>query len=448
MADDGRQCGGMLTTRRLVQGDAGVLELALEVLHLRVVAGPDAGAEVSLGHSRVRVGSDPVNDLVLCDPSVSKEHARFEDGPEGLMLRDLESTNGTFVGGVRVREAYLAPGVEVTMGETRIRVEHRTQTRRHRVEAETGLGELVGQSRAMCELYAQLKAVAPTPVSVLVQGETGTGKELVARTLHQLSGRRGELVIFDAATADPELMRSDLFGHLKGAFTGAGAARAGALRTAHGGTLFLDEIGELPLDLQPRLLRVLESREVIPVGSDQRFPVDVRLVAATHRDLGAMARQGTFREDLYHRLSVFPVGVPPLRERAEDIPMLVAHLMERMPMAGRFSTAALERMKGAAWEGNVRALRNFVERALVLAAGREIGPQDLELPSTRAEVRAGVAPLDLNQGVEEAERDRITAAMAQAGGNRRQAAAALGVSLSTLKRRLRRYGIDRDETVP
>jgi len=329
----------------------------------------------------------------------------------------------------------------------------------------------VGHSKRMRELFGLIRAVASTPTTVLINGESGSGKELVAKTLHELSGRRGPLVVFDASVTDPEMVRNDLFGHVKGAFTGASGQRDGAFRRAHGGTLFIDEIGELSIDLQPRLLRALESREVSPVGSDQPVRVDVRVVAATHRNLEAMVQEGQFRADLFYRLSVVPVRVPPLREIAEDIPLLVDSFIKRLELDVQVSPGAMEIMQNYHWPGNVRELRNVLERAAALKQGEEIREEDLHLPTqegasfayappTPQQAPPSVQPAtpsgqEVNEFGEprtlpssasrsqlrDMERQMIMETLRRNGNNKSAAARELGMPLSTLKRRLKDYKI-------
>ena len=429
-------------TLRIDESGRRSVRLELETLRLRVLEGPDAGAMASFCIPVIRVGSAGSNDLVLHDDTVSRFHAEIHVQAGGLRLRDLDSTNGTFVGDLKVTEVELEPGRSCRFGATLVSLESRTEARVSPVGDEGALGDLVGRSQAMRDLYGLLRAVAPTDATVLVQGESGTGKELVARTLHARSGRAGPLVVFDAATTDPEMVRGDLFGHEKGAFTGAERPRTGAFRAADGGTLFLDEIGELPLDMQPRLLRVLETREVQPMGADRPVPVDVRVVAATHRDLATMVAEGRFREDLYHRLAVIPLRVPALRERLEDVPALIEHLLGRLGKRLEFSPEARRALETHPWPGNVRALRNTLERLAVLVQGRRVELADLALPAAGTATAPSPVPgggpgtsLDL----EEVERRTIEAALERCGGNRTHAARELGMSLATLKRRLRRY---------
>lgn len=426
-------------------GDARTLRL--DRLELVVRSGPDVGREITVAAPRLRIGTAANNDVVLTDPTVSRCHAELSLTPEGLLLSDLGSTNGTWLKGLRIREAFLEPGAVMTLGGSAIQVRQVNEERAYVVGHEYGLGGLVGKSPRMRELYALIQAVAPTPTTVLIAGESGAGKEQVATTLHTLSGRTGPCVVFDASVTDPEMVRNDLFGHVKGAFTGAAGAREGAFRRAHTGTLFIDEIGELPLELQPRLLRVLETREVMPVGSDVPVPVDVRVIAATHRDLAAMVRAGQFRADLYYRLSVMTLRVPPLRDSLEDIPLLVQRFSERFGHPVSLTPAALQTLMGYRWPGNVRELRNVLERALILSGGGDIGPahlhwlEDEQAPVGSATTGAtgslvdGASPVALKA----LEQQTIEAAMIRYGHNKAAVARALGLSLSTLKRRLADY---------
>jgi DNA-binding NtrC family response regulator len=421
--------------------------IELECILLEVVEGPDAGLRTKLTAPSIRLGTSADNDVVLTDPTVSRRHAQIRITSGGLLVRDLESTNGTFCNDVRVVEAYLRPDMTCALGKTKLRVARKFESRHYKVGEEQRLGALVGGSAPMRELYGLLQAVAPSPATVLIRGESGSGKEVVARTLHALSGRRGPLVVFDASVTDPEMVRNDLFGHVKGAFTGASGSRDGAFRRAHGGTLFIDEIGELPLELQPRLLRALENREVVPVGSDEPIKVDVRVLAATHRNLDEMVRDGAFRGDLFFRLSVITVPVPSLRAVREDIPRLAQHFVEQLGLRRGLSQAALDALCAYDWPGNVRELRNVLERAAVLCADGEIGPTHLllaprEVPAGQREVgNEARAAADPPSRLREVERRMIVEALERNGQNKSAAARELGLSLSTLKRRIVQYGL-------
>jgi len=425
--------------------------IELECIVLEITQGPESGLRRQLTLPSIRLGSAPDNDVILSDPTVSRCHAEIRSTPKGLVVRDLGSTNGTFCNDVRVIEAYLEPNMCCALGATHVRVSREVEAREYQVGSEHKLGSLVGCSAPMRELYGLLKAVAPSPTTVLIRGESGSGKEVVARTLHELSGRSGPLVVFDASVTDPEMVRNDLFGHVKGAFTGAQGSRDGAFRRAHGGTLFVDEIGELPLNLQPRLLRALESREVVPVGSDQPVKVDVRVIAATHRDLDAMVRDMQFRADLFFRLSVITIPVPPLRSVKDDIPLLAQNFARQLGLPCRLSEAAIEVLSRYHWPGNARELRNVLERAAVLCTDEEIGPSHLGLPAGELSSAGNTGASAVAMGpatqagtasqLKALERQMIEQALARNGQNKAAVARELGVSLSTLKRRIAQYGL-------
>lgn len=323
-----------------------------------------SGAHETYVEKRMVVGASSSADLVVDDMTVSRIHAELDPRDEGLWVRDLSSRNGTFVNEKPARETLLKGNGEIQLGTTSILVEYSNavsapvelwnSSRFHR---------MVGHSKAMRELFALIARVAPTDASILVTGETGTGKEVVARSIHDASLReKGPFVVVDCAALPENLLDAELFGHTKGAFTGAAQARAGAIESADGGTVFLDEIGELPISMQPKLLRVLEQRTVRRIGESFHRPVNVRFVSATHRDLLSMVSRGEFREDLYFRLCVLPVRVPPLRDRKEDIEFLVEHFLEGEKLSPEFIAS----LATHPWRGNVRELRNYVERARAL----------------------------------------------------------------------------------
>ncbi len=348
-----------------------------------VVDGPDRGRAHEMTTARMVIGRSAVCDLHLNDRAVSNTHAEVEAIEGGWVLRDLGSTNGCFLGDVRLREVVLPLGARVRVGQTTLQVEPAAGVVEIALSTDDRFHDLVGRSVAMRQVFAQLERVAQLDLTVLVTGETGTGKELVARALHRASKRaQGPLVVQDCSAIPRDLVESVLFGHERGAFTGAHERRPGSFEQADKGTLFLDEVGELESGLQPKLLRVLEQREVRRVGGDRTVHVDVRVVAATNRDLRAMAANGTFREDLYYRLGVVPIELPPLRGRREDIPLLAASLLEgfctRNPELGprRFTPGALDRLAEMPWPGNVRELRNVVERAASLADAADITADD------------------------------------------------------------------------
>lgn len=327
-----------------------------------------AGNHDAVIDGRLIVGSAPDSGIVVQDPTVSRLHGELEPRDDGLWVRDLGSRNGTFVDGLQVTGARVPDKSKVRFGSTELVVDYNPGQVRHvDLWPNAAFGKLVGQSVQIRELFATLARIAPMDAPVLVYGETGTGKELVARAIHDASPRAPQpFVVVDCAALPENLLDAELFGHAKGAFTGAVAARAGAIESADGGTVFLDEIGELPIAMQPKLLRVLESHTVRRVGETAHRKVDFRFISATHRDLLTMVSAGEFREDLYFRLSVLPIQVPPLRERKDDIAMLVGHFLRASGGSGHVSADLLRELTSRPWRGNVRELRNFVERARAL----------------------------------------------------------------------------------
>lgn len=305
--------------------------------------------------------------------------------------------------------------------------------------------ELVSSSEAMREVFKRIGMAAGSDATVLVLGETGTGKELVARALHRASARAARsFVAVNCAAIPTELMESELFGHVKGSFTGATADRLGRFREADGGTLFLDEIGDMPLATQAKILRVLQEREITPVGGTRVLPVDVRVVAATHRDLPAAVAEGRFREDLWYRLQVVPLVLPPLRERLGDVLLLAEHFLRRIGGATpkRLSAAAARRLIGHRWPGNVRELRNAMERAAIMAHGNFIEAEHIDLQPVAASAGVDVAwDGTLADAVAQVEREMVRRALAETGGNRAEAARRLGLSRQQLYRKLAEHGL-------
>jgi DNA-binding NtrC family response regulator len=416
-----------------------VPEIESRSLDLLVVQGPDEGRGVVI-RGPVTVGTNEGADLVLTDRSVSRRHAELRPSGDGLWLRDLDSTNGTFLKGTRVREALLEAGSSFEVGRTRIEIRCTTSRSRVPLSRRTKFGGLVGESKAMRRLFALLERVCPTDVTVLIEGETGTGKELAARALHECSQRsQGPFGVVDCSAVSPTLIEAELFGHSRGAFTGAERERPGAFEHANGGTVFLDEIGELPLELQPKLLRVLQEREVRRIGEQVVRPVDVRVVAATNRNLADEVGRGRFREDLYYRIAVFRVTMPALRERVDDIPLLVQHFLRDRPGV-QVSEQTMHKLQRASWPGNVRELYNAVERALVLSF------DDLDTPGTSQassiEVDAS-RPFKEVKGelVEEFERQYIQQLLERTEGNVSRAAREAGIDRKHMERLIKKHGI-------
>jgi two-component system, NtrC family, response regulator HydG len=358
---------GSMSERETVDASAVLPESANDVrvgVKLVVVSGPDEGCEVPLD-TVLEIGGTSTCDLVLHDSSVSRRHASVSWLGGRIVVKDLGSRNGTLLGGVKLKEAEVPLGAVLTLGKSAVAIQPRWHIREVAPSAARSFGKLIGESVVMREIFAILERVAPTNVTVLVEGESGTGKELVARSIHEASPRSGRpYVVFDCGAVPAELAESELFGHRRGAFSGATADREGAFPRAHGGTICLDEIGELPLDLQPKLLRVLETGEVRAVGADAPRKVDVRVVAATNRDLQVEARRGRFRSDLLYRLEVVKVRIPPLRQRPEDVPALVTKLLAgQLPKGDTVVGDNLRKLVAYSWPGNVRELRNVLARA-------------------------------------------------------------------------------------
>jgi transcriptional regulator with GAF, ATPase, and Fis domain len=362
--------GERATVRRLRKGK------------LVVMSGPDEGKEVEIDKTRASGGRSIICDLVLQDKAVSGTHFEVVARDDGYRLRDLNSRNGTYVGDVRLREVYLRPNSIFRVGHTQIQFQPTQDVVEIELSKKDSFDQVIGTSAAMREIFATLEKVSPSDLTCMITGETGTGKELIARAIHNGSKRKDKpFVVLDCGSIPRDLIESTLFGHEKGSFTGAVGQHRGCFEQANGGTIFLDEIGELDIGLQPKLLRVLEQREIKRVGGDRTIKVDVRVLAATNRDLRAEVNQGNFREDLYFRLSVVHVELPPLRERPEDIPLIAQHFLRevasRRGMSLSFGQDSLQAMMAQPWAGNVRELRNVVERAAALTDGPVITRADL-----------------------------------------------------------------------
>ncbi|MEM1022060.1 MAG: sigma 54-interacting transcriptional regulator [Myxococcota bacterium] len=373
------------------------------------------------------IGTDEGNDWVLAgDGFASRLHCRFVIRDSRWHLEDLGSTNGTRVNGLRIGDVEVPPRATLTIGETDLRV-FETQ-----VEDRRSFRGMVGRSSAMRAVFDAIPRLARSMEPVLVHAESGCGKELVAQAIHAESERNGAFLALNCGALSAQLVESELFGHVKGAFTGALADKKGAFEAAAGGTLFLDEVGELPLELQPRLLRVLENRRVRPVGATQEVPVDCRIVAATHRNLESAVREGRFREDLFHRLFVLSLSIPPLRRRREDISVLATMLLEQSGAEAGLSPEAENKLLAHDWPGNVRELRNVLVRAVFARESGDLGPEH---------IRFSQDAFGMQAPSKEGERERFVRALAATGGNRSEAARMLGISKSTFFDRLRRHGI-------
>jgi transcriptional regulator with GAF, ATPase, and Fis domain len=346
-----------------------------------VLSGNAKGTTKPIGE-RLRIGKASDNDLVLTDDTVSRHHCELLRASEGVKVRDLDSTNGTKVHGARVTEAVVQPGTVLKVGEVEIVLRPAGRNVEVLPSDKTWFGAAIGKSLAMRTIFGMLERIAKTEATVLLEGETGTGKDVLARAIWTESVRAsGPFVVVDCGAVSYSLLESELFGHERGAFTGAVAARQGAFELADHGTVFLDEIGELPIDVQPKLLRVLETHEFRRVGGNKSMKSDVRVLAATKRNLQREVHAGKFREDLYFRLAVVPITVPSLRSRREDIPMLAAHILRASSTPGaeplRVSDETMQALMAHDWPGNVRELRNVLDRAIYLA--RATGQPELTM---------------------------------------------------------------------
>jgi DNA-binding NtrC family response regulator len=428
---------------------------------LRVVAGPDAGAEHRLDEGTTMVGTHADNDVVLTDNTVSRYHLEVRVRADGIAVKDLDTTNGTRQAGTRIGQVVLTGPARLRLGKhTELDILPDEQAVQLEEWGGDRLGNVLGSTGAMRRLFALLARVAPTEATVLLHGETGTGKEAIAEAVHQASGRAGgPFVVVDCGSIPHELIASELFGHARGAYTGATSDKRGLIEVASGGTLFLDEIGELALDLQPQLLRVLDKRQVRRVGETAPVDVDIRVVAATHRDLRAMVKAGQFREDLYYRLAVVRAEIPPLRERLADLPALARHFAQEMGRSGfDLSAELLEQLARHDWPGNVRELRNVVERALSLGSSG-LGLDDEAAGAGRARAAgptaaapAGLAPaaevleLPFKEAkaalIEGFEREYLVHLLARHRGNISRAAAEAGIDRNYIHRLVKKYGID------
>jgi two-component system response regulator PilR (NtrC family) len=400
-------------------------------------------------------------DLVLTDLTMPGRdgmavlrHVR-EASPQTLViLMTAHATVETAVEAIRLgaQDYILKPLIfEDVLRKVQRLMEHRklaweNQALRRQVDGHFSADRPLGRSESMQEIAAMVSKVARTPATVLINGESGVGKEVIARTIHAHSVVKDNIFLPVNCSAIPEnLLESQLFGHVKGSFTGAVSSQEGLFQRARGGTIFLDEIGDLPLTLQPKLLRVLEERTVLPVGATTPVKVNVRIIAATNRDLKEEVEAGRFREDLYYRLAVFEIYIPPLRKRLEDIPALVEHLINRhnreMNMAYKgVDSSTMRVLMSLPWKGNIRELDNVIERAMILGNGEWIRPVDL--PGQKSSNDDGIAEDNLTRALELYEKTHVERTLGKCAGDKNRAAELLGLSLSTLYRKLEKLGID------
>jgi DNA-binding NtrC family response regulator len=446
---------GPIPLHTVVGARAQADRLAAQHFHLVLLDTERAGTVFPLSGEELRIGKAPDNDVVIDHPTVSRNHLIIRRQGDRFLVEDLGSTNGTFLDGAQVREAYLRPGVLLEVGDVRLRFSPQVAPVQIDPSAEDRLGDLVGRSVPMRQIFALLQRISTTDSTILLVGETGAGKGAAAKAIHKLSRRAtGPLVVFDCASVSDSLIESELFGHEKGAFTGAVSQRIGCLERANGGTLFLDEIDDLALDLQPKLLRAIEDREIHRLGGSSAVSFDARIVVASKKDLWAETQAGRFREDLYFRLSVFTVSLPSLRDRKEDIPLLVdafagEGLWSRLPEKVR------EQFMGHTWPGNVRELRNALERARHMADIPELAGDGLLREFTRETpaVEGDALPVEFTgpfktckeELIRAFEREYLTRLLGRTKGNIARAAREAALDRKHLYSLLHKYGLVQSE---
>jgi transcriptional regulator with GAF, ATPase, and Fis domain len=439
----------------LKEADGGTIRV--RKTKLLVISGPLQGQEFVINKEAFSLGSGKQNDLALADSTISRRHCEIVVNEDGYQIRDLDSTNGTLVQGVKVAAAFLNPGTEFQIGKTRMIFCPLQELRDIPLSRNESFGAMIGRSVAMRRIFHLAETYAPTDATVMIAGETGTGKEILAAEMHKHSNRAGKpYIVIDCAAISKDLIESELFGHIKGAFTGANADRQGAFEHADGGTVFLDEIGDLNPELQPKLLRVLENREIRRVGDNRVRKINVRIVCATNRKLDQEVNAGRFREDLYYRLSVVQIELPPLRRRKEDLPLLAKRFLcdlhgpDAMSQVARFDET-MDLLKRHDWPGNVRELRNLVEVAFY-ASSR---PVDLGaflglgrfLPSLAEDADEATVSADRpfkdakNDLIEDFERKYLEDLLRRNESNISKSAREAGIERAYLQRLIRKYDL-------
>ena len=413
--------------------------IASQQLSLTITTPDNNQNSVRLKQSELIIGSMESCDVEVKDPFVSRRHCRMIHKGGRVVLMDLDSTNGTYVDSIRIDRVSLPTIGSFRIGKTTVdyKLDHHAEAVRPSIEF--SLGAMIGKSETMREVFTLIEKVAPSDATVLVTGESGTGKDLVARLLHQMS-HRGErpFISVNCGSIPASIIESQLFGHERGSFTGAVERMAGLIEQANGGTLFLDEIGEMPLELQTRLLHVIESKKIRRLGGKEDIEVDFRLIAATNKELQRLAGDGRFREDLFFRLYVVPIHLAPLRERGEDINILSESFVRELSPSGRtirLTNDAIDKLATHNWPGNVRELKNVIQRAILFASENTIGAADISF-----------APLEsktvVENNLENKECTAITAAIKKYNGNQTKAAVELGIARTTLSAKVLKYRID------
>jgi len=414
-------------------------EILTESIRLKIISPQSKAREFKLAGAVI--GSSPGCDIVIeKDDYISTNHCKIFSVDEKYFLEDLSSKNGTFHDGEKIDKIELSKKGEIGIGNTRIQYRIERASEKLKPAAMTSLGPIIGKSQGMRELFTLVSRVAPSDATACLIGESGTGKELIARYIHESSPRHAKPFVAINCGAIPEnLIESELFGHEKGAFTNATSQHRGVFEQTDGGTLFLDEIGEMPPDLQTRLLRVLETKMIKRVGGQVEAPVDVRVITATNKDLKVLVKEGLFREDLFFRLYVIPINILPLRERKEDIPLLVEHLLEELLPEGVLKTvnsAAMNKMLAYDWPGNVRELKNTIQRAILISDKKEIAGDDITFSNL------SLSGEDLPESMAGQKQDVICNALKSSNGNISEAARKLKISRTTLASMIKRFDID------
>lgn len=425
---------------RVIQFDASKKQLTTEAIEFSVKTQGRHALRRKITAGEIIIGHHPGCDIRTNDPYVSRRHCKLVNDNGQLKLFDLASTNGTFVNDTRISEVTLPPRGSFRIGSTDISFRLVRSSERIKTTKVERLGQMIGPSRVMRELFALIERIGPTDATVCLLGESGTGKELAARELHNLSPRRrAPFVAVNCGALPQTIIESELFGHERGAFTGAVERMAGVFEQANGGTIFLDEIAEMPLDLQTRLLRVLDTKSVRRIGGQEDIKIDVRVICATNRNLKNLVTEGLFREDLFFRIFVVPVTLPPLRERREDIKALARHFVGDLSRGKKkmsMTSAALKRLMNMDWPGNVRELKNTIERTILLLDSDVINIPDLKIE------RVGGAQEGEQSKFRGWERQTIVTALDECNGNLSRACKRLGIARTTLQSKIRRYKIE------